>query len=145
MQPYLIDAASNLAVETHHYLIYAGLGAICALLGIVLMRAVAVAERASRRTGLPDWARPALGGALLIPIAMVSPQVLSAGHGALHADLALGASVGFIVLVLVAKSAASIVSLGFGFMRRSSASWGGTVSTLTASETASRRFTNSRI
>ena len=115
VQPYLIDAASNLAVETHHYLIYAGLGAICALLAIVLMRAVAVVERISRRTGLPDWARPAMGGALLIPIAMVSPQVLSAGHGALHADLALGASVGFIILMLLAKSAASIVSLGFGF------------------------------
>ena len=46
---------------------------------------------------------------------MVSPQVLSAGHDALHADLALGASLGFILLVLLAKSAASIVSLGFGF------------------------------
>lgn len=114
-QPYLIDAASNVSVETHHYLIYAGLGAICALLGIALMRAVALVERATRRTGMPEWARPALGGLLLIPIALVSPQVLSAGHDALHADLALGASLGFILLVLFAKSAASVVSLGFGF------------------------------
>jgi len=115
VQPYLIDAASNVSVETHHYLIYAGLGAICALLGIALMRAVALVERGTRRTGMPDWARPAVGGLLLIPIAMVSPQVLSAGHGALHADLAVDASIGFILLVLLAKSAASIVSLGFGF------------------------------
>lgn len=115
VQPYLIDAASNVSVETHHYLIYAGLGAICALLGIVLMRAVALVERGTRRTGMPEWARPAVGGLLLIPIAMVSPQVLSAGHDALHADLALGASLGFILLVLFAKSAASVVSLGFGF------------------------------
>lgn len=114
-QPYLIDAASNVSVETHHYLIYAGLGAICALLGIVLMRAVALVERGTRRTGVPEWARPALGGLLLIPIAILSPQVLSAGHGALHADLALGASLEFILVVLVAKSAASVVSLGFGF------------------------------
>ncbi|WP_137788032.1 chloride channel protein [Sphingomonas sp. 3P27F8] len=114
-QPYLIDVASNASVETHHYLIYAGLGAICALMGIALMRAVALVESASRRTGMPEWLRPALGGLLLIPIAMVSPQVLSAGHDALHADLALGASLGFILLVLLAKSAASIVSLGFGF------------------------------
>ncbi len=114
-QPYLIDAASNVSVETHHYLIYAGLGAICALLGIVLMRAVALVERGTRRTGVPEWARPALGGLLLIPIAILSPQVLSAGHGALHADLALGASLEFIFVVLVAKSAASVVSLGFGF------------------------------
>jgi len=115
VRPYLIDAASNVSVETHHYLIYAGLGAICALLGIMLMRAVAIVERGSRRTGAPEWARPALGGVLLIPIAMMSPQTLSAGHGALHADLALGAPLGFILLVLLAKSAASIVSLGFGY------------------------------
>ncbi|MFW2853736.1 chloride channel protein [Sphingomonas sp. TX0543] len=114
-QPYLIDAASSVSVETHHYLIYAGLGAICALLGIVLMRAVALVERGTRRTGMPEWARPALGGLLLIPIAIVSPQSLSAGHDALHADLAIGASLGFILIVLFAKSAASIVSLGFGF------------------------------
>jgi chloride channel protein, CIC family len=114
-QPYLIDAASSVSVETHHYLIYAGLGAISALVGIVLMRAVALVERGTRRTGMPEWARPALGGLLLIPIAIVSPQSLSAGHDALHADLALGASLGFILIVLFAKSAASIVSLGFGF------------------------------
>lgn len=115
VQPYLIDVASNTLVETHHYLIYGGLGAICALLGIALMRAVALVERGSRQRWLPEWARPIVGGLLLIPVAIVSPQVLSAGHGALHADLAVGASIGFIVLVLCAKSAASIISLGFGF------------------------------
>ena len=115
VQSYLIDAASNVPVETHHYLIYAGLGAVCALLGILLMRAVALVESATRRSGMPEWARPALGGLLLIPLAMVSPQALSAGHDALHADLAIGAPLGFIVLVLLAKSAASVVSLGFGF------------------------------
>jgi CIC family chloride channel protein len=115
VQPYLIDAVSNTLVETHHYVIYGGLGAICALLGIALMRAVALVERGSRRSWLPDWARPFVGGLLLIPVAIVSPQALSAGHGALHADLAVGASIGFILLVLCAKSAASIISLGFGF------------------------------
>ena len=50
-----------------------------------------------------------------MPIAMLSPQVLSAGHGALHADLAIGASIGVHRGVLLAKSAASVVSLGFGF------------------------------
>lgn len=115
VQPYLIDAASRTIVETNHYLIYGVLGAICALLGIGLMRAVALVERASRRDWLPDWLRPTIGGLLLVPVAIVSPQVLSAGHGALHADLAVGASIGFILVILVAKSAASIISLGFGF------------------------------
>ncbi|WP_457355057.1 chloride channel protein [Sphingomonas sp. UYP23] len=113
-QPYVIDAAT-MPTETHHYLIYAVLGAICAGLGILLMRAVALVEAGTRRLPVADWARPAIGGVLLIPIALVSPQALSAGHGALHADLALGAPLTLILLVLFAKCAASIVSLGFGF------------------------------
>jgi CIC family chloride channel protein len=114
-QPYLIQEAASATVETHHYLIYAGLAVVCALAGIVIMRAVALVEAATRWARLPAWARPAIGGALLIPIAILSPQALSAGHGALHADLMLGTSLGFIALVLLAKSLASIVSLGFGF------------------------------
>lgn len=113
-QPYVIDAAT-MPTETHHYLIYAVLGAICAGLGILLMRAVSLVEAGTRRLPVADWARPAIGGLLLIPIALVSPQALSAGHGALHADLALGAPLTLILLVLLAKCAASIVSLGFGF------------------------------
>lgn len=112
---YLIDAAPGSAIEPHHYLIYAGLGAVCAVLGIALMRAVAMVERGARRAPVPDWSRPVVGGLLLMPIAMISPQALSAGHGALHLDLAIGASLSVIALALVVKSAASIVSLGFGF------------------------------
>src|SRR3569623_863246 len=102
VQPYVIEAVAGAPGETHHYIVYALLGTLCAGYGIVLMRAVALFERGVRRLKLPDWARPAIGGALLIPIALVSPQALSAGHGALHADLALGASLGFIATVLLA-------------------------------------------
>jgi CIC family chloride channel protein len=114
-QPYVIDAAVGGTIETHHYIIYGGLGAICALIGIAVMRGVAFVETGTRRAKLPEWARPAIGGLLLIPIALISPQVLSAGHGALHADLAVGATLGFIAVIFLAKCAASIVSLGFGF------------------------------
>ncbi len=114
-QPYVIAVFSGAATETHHYLIYVGLALICALVGVGIMRAVGLVEAGVRRAGVPSWARPALGGALLIPVAAVSPQALSGGHGALSADLMTGATLGFIVAVLLAKCAASIVSLGFGF------------------------------
>ncbi len=114
--PYAVEAVnSSIAVPGDHYILYSLLGAICAGLAIVLMRAVAAVEAGTRRVGLASWARPAVGGLLLIPIAAWSPQVLSAGHGALGTDLAIGASLTFIAVVLVAKSLASIVSLGFGF------------------------------
>ena len=115
VQPYVIDAAAGGIIETHHYLIYAGLGAICAALGIALMRAVALVETATRRIPAPGWSRPVIGGAVLACIAAWSPQVLSSGHGALHIDLAEGATLGFIATILLAKSIASVVSLGFGF------------------------------
>ncbi|WP_242186428.1 chloride channel protein [Sphingomonas sp. CARO-RG-8B-R24-01] len=114
-QPYIIDSLSGLPAESHHYLLYAGLGGVCALFGIALMRLVALVEQGSRMAPVPDWARPMLGGALLMPIAFWSPQVLSAGHGALHMDIAVGASLGFVALVFLAKASASIVSLGFGY------------------------------
>jgi CIC family chloride channel protein len=115
VQPYLVDAAAGEAVQTHHYIVYGGLGAIAALLGIVLMRAVADMERLTKRLPIPAEARPALGGLLLIPLAIVTPQVLSAGHGALHLDLEYALPLSFVAAIFIMKSAASIVSLGFGF------------------------------
>jgi CIC family chloride channel protein len=114
--PYAVEAVnSSIAVPGDHYILYSLLGAICAGIAIVLMRAVAAVEAGTRSAGLPAWARPAVGGVLMVPIAAWSPQVLSAGHGALGTDLAIGASLTFIAVVLAAKALASIVSLGFGF------------------------------
>ena len=113
--PYLIAFASGAPVHTIDYAIFAGLGSLCAVLGIGLMRGVAMVEAALHRTRLPTWARPIIGGVLLMPLAAFSPQVLSAGHAALRLDLATGATLGFILAVILAKSLASIVSLGFGF------------------------------
>ncbi|MET3826818.1 CIC family chloride channel protein [Sphingomonas sp. PvP055] len=114
-QPYVIDTVALFPSESHHYLLFAGLGGLCAILGIGLMRLVAIVEQGSRTMPLPDSMRPILGGALLMPIAFWSPQVLSSGHGALHMDIAVGASLGFVALVFLAKASASVVSLGFGF------------------------------
>jgi CIC family chloride channel protein len=72
-------------------------------------------EQVVRSSALPDVARAAVGGVLLIPLAMITPQVLSAGHGALHLDLGAEVAVRFLLLVFVVKILASTVSLGFGF------------------------------
>ncbi|WP_230483066.1 chloride channel protein [Sphingomonas sp. Leaf21] len=114
-QPYLVDAVAGEPVLTHHYLIYAGLGAVAALLGIVLMRAVAEMETLTRRLPVDAMWRPAIGGVLLIPLALLTPQILSAGHGALHLDLEYGLPLSFLAAIFIMKSAASVVSLGFGF------------------------------
>ena len=113
--PYLIAFGTGAPVHTVDYLVFAGLGSLCAAFGIVLMRGVALIEAATHRARLLSWSRAILGGVLLIPLAMISPQVLSAGHAALSLDLIVGVPIGFLLLVIAAKSLASIVALGFGF------------------------------
>ncbi|WP_420137214.1 chloride channel protein [Sphingomonas sp.] len=112
--PYVVTVNPGPAIHATGYLVYAGLGLACALIGVGMMRAVAAVEAVSR-AWLPRWLRPCVGGCLLIPVALLSPQVLSAGHSALHIDLLETAPLDFLIMILAAKCLASILSLGFGF------------------------------
>lgn len=115
MPAYLFVFPSAKAILTIDYFVYAGLGIICAGLGIALMRAVTLLEKMVRNSSIPEAMRPVVGGLLLIPLAFMSPQTLSAGHGALHLDFTEQVTLGFLATVFVLKVAASAVSLGFGF------------------------------
>jgi CIC family chloride channel protein len=97
------------------YALYAGLGAICAAFGVILMILVARSEALIRRVPLPAPLRPAIGGLALAALALASPQTLSSGHGALHIDLATKLPLAFLASVLVLKALASVISLGSGF------------------------------
>ena len=97
------------------YGLYAGLGLVAAGFGVGVMRLAAVMERLASRMPLPKSLRPAIGGLILIPLALYSPQTLSSGHGALRADLAMGPALEVVLILLALKACASIVSLGFGF------------------------------
>ena len=114
-EAYVVALPGAKAITTADYLLYAGLGIVCALVGIGIIRAVAWVEARVRASPIPEAWRPAVGGLLLIPLALITPQVLSAGHGALHLDLGAGVALRFLLLVLVVKIAASAISLGFGF------------------------------
>jgi CIC family chloride channel protein len=113
--PYSIGIRTQQAPNAVGYALYSGLGLVCALVGVAVMRLVALAERFVRGSPIPQVLRPAVGGFLLGGLAFVSPQTLSAGHGALHLDLAVGLPLSLLAAVLLLKTAASVVSLGFGF------------------------------
>lgn len=113
--PYSIAIAAQPTPDAYQFLLYSALGVICAVFGIGLMMTVGLADRVVRGSPLPRLLRPVAGGVLLMGLAAVSPQVMSSGHGALEGDLALKASLAFLALILVLKTAASVVSLGFGF------------------------------
>ncbi|MHB8529115.1 MAG: chloride channel protein [Caulobacteraceae bacterium] len=114
-QPLMIRVVATDSMRLLHYGLFAILGVICAFFGIAVMRLVAVTEKAASRLPGPKWLRPAMGGVFLGALAWNAPQTLSAGHGALHLDLSASLAIGALVFLIVTKSAASIVSLGFGF------------------------------
>ena len=91
------------------------LGLIAALIGVGLMRGVALCEQLLERVKLWPPLRPALGGLAVGAMAIVTPQVMSSGHGALHLSGMMDMPLRAIALVLLLKIAASIISLGSGF------------------------------
>src|SRR5207302_4222045 len=59
--------------------------------------------------------RPALGGLAVGLLALLTPQVMSSGHGALHFAGIVSIPLAVISAVLILKAAASVISLGSGF------------------------------
>src|SRR5258708_38200107 len=91
------------------------LGILSALVGIAIMRGVTLCETLLAKTGLWAPLRPALGGLLVGLLALVTPQVMSSGHGALHFAGFVSIPLTVIATMFVLKAIASIVSLGSGF------------------------------
>ncbi len=112
---FVYDLRVPSAIEPVSYLPILVLGIVCALAGILIMRAVTVTEALFRRSRMPVWARPAVGGLIVALLALVSPQVLSSGHAALRVGLDAPYGINQLLLLIVAKSVASAVSLGSGF------------------------------
>ena len=112
---YLVAAGDVGRIATHDYVTFAILGVVMAIAGIGLMRLQTGLERFVQRWPLPALFRPVVGGLLLIPIAWISPQALSSGHGALRLELALHPDAQFLFTVFALKVLASVISLSFGF------------------------------
>src|SRR6202051_4416353 len=91
------------------------LGILAALFGIVIMRGVALCEALLAKTRLWPPLRSALGGLAVGLLALLTPQVMSSGHGALHFAGIVSMPLTFIAAVFVLKALASVVSLGSGF------------------------------
>jgi chloride channel protein, CIC family len=90
-------------------------GLLAGLFGIAIMRGVALCEALLARTRLWPPLRPALGGLAVGGMALLTPQVMSSGHGALHFTAIVSLPLAVIAGVFLLKALASIVSLGSGF------------------------------
>ena len=115
IEPWLIAAPEHAPITTLTYLVAVSLGLAAGLAGVTIMRAQTGFERLVKRIPLAAGWLPIVGGLLLMPVAWASPQALSAGHGAMHLDMALHPAMNFLMVVFALKVVASIISLSFGF------------------------------
>lgn len=99
----------------HQYLPFLLLGLIAGLGSVGIMQLVTLVERAFLAVRLHPAFRPVVGGAIVGLLALLSPQVLSSGHGAMHLFLTNHFAFWTVLAVFSLKLLASAVSLGSGF------------------------------
>lgn len=111
----LFAVAGTTPVELRSYVIFGVMGIAAALISIVSMMAVTWAERTMRRTRIPEWLRPCIGGILLSAVALSYPQVLGSGHGGIQYHFDVQWALVPLLALLAAKIFASAISVGSGF------------------------------
>lgn len=109
------NVAMPSGMDTISFLPVLALGGLCAGAGIAIMYGVTLTEQAFTRSRVPAWLRPAIGGLILGSLALQTPSVLSAGHGALRTMLTAELPLGALLLLFGLKAAASAISIGSGF------------------------------
>ncbi|WP_433960659.1 chloride channel protein [Bradyrhizobium guangdongense] len=111
--PYSLEVPKVDAVGLEQYLVLVGLALITSAVGIAVMRSSTVFERAF--AWLPVWIRPVFGGLIVGGFAILTPQVLAAGHGAMVLDLHHNMTIALIAMIIALKLTACLVSLASGF------------------------------
>ncbi|WP_043835794.1 chloride channel protein [Muricoccus aerilatus] len=114
-QTYVVQPGGVASPGWDGYALALLLALMAALAAIALMRGVSLVEAVLKRVVRPSWLRPAAGGLAVGLLALLSPGVLSAGHGALHLAFNTEGTARAALLLLLLKALASAISLGAGF------------------------------
>ena len=113
--PYQLEVPLVNSVGLEQYLALIVLALISAAIGIAVMRSSVWFERVFAHPRLPVWIRPVIGGMCVGGFAIITPQVLAAGHGAMVLNLHREEAIGFISLLIALKVIACLISLASGF------------------------------
>lgn len=114
-EPFSFIVSNYWNISTYDLLPAIFLGTISASFGIIVMKTVAFVEDYLRKSVIPSVMRPAIGGILVGLLAVISPQALSSGHGALPINLKISQPLYIMLLLLFVKASASTISIGSGF------------------------------
>jgi chloride channel protein, CIC family len=113
--PYDITAPAVAPLTFLDYGALIGLGLVAAVVGVGAMRVAGLIERAFRWAIPWRLIRPVVGGLMVGSMALYSPQVLGAGHGALGLDFYWPLSARELTILIALKLTACLVSLASGF------------------------------
>ncbi|MFQ5699439.1 MAG: chloride channel protein [Myxococcota bacterium] len=89
-------------------------GAIAGLIGVAFIRALALAEDSFEAIRIPEATKAGVGGACVGMIGIAAPQVLGVGYESIGAMLTGGLPVFTLALIVVAKLAATSLTIGSG-------------------------------
>lgn len=113
--PFPIEIGLMPALTPDKYLPFMLLGIIAGVVAVGIMQLVALVERTFVALRVYTIVRPVIGGVIVGLLALISPQVLASGHGAMHVFLTSHFGFWTVLLVFALKLVASAVSLGSGF------------------------------
>jgi CIC family chloride channel protein len=111
--PYSLEVPHVSTVGLEQYLALIGLALVTGGVGIAVMRSSTFFERMF--AWLPIWFRPVVGGLIVGAFAILTPQVLAAGHGAMVLDLHHDMTINLIAMIIALKLTACLISLASGF------------------------------
>lgn len=97
------------------YLLFALLGLLAGVVGVAFTRVLYLVEDVCDWVWRgPEWARPAVGGLALGVLLLFLPQMYGVGYPVLEHAVAGKYAIGFLVLLVVAKMAATSLTIGIG-------------------------------
>ena len=113
--PYSLEVPHVGSVGLEQYLALIVLSLIVSAIGILVMRSSSLFERLFTQSWTPIWVRPVIGGICVGGMAIITPQVLAAGHGAMLLNMHREMAAGVIAMVIALKLSACLISLASGF------------------------------
>ena len=94
---------------------FALLGVVCAAVAVIFQFCLMATDYLARNITMPVWIRPAVGGLMVGAIALVFPDILGVGYETTDAALRGELAIGLLLALLVAKTAATAITLASRF------------------------------
>ncbi|BDQ35661.1 transport integral membrane protein [Pseudodesulfovibrio nedwellii] len=101
-------------VTLWEYLFYPVLGVVSGLVGLSFTKILYWFEDGFDAIAIPEWIKPAIGGALLGVVFAVFPQVFGVGYGAMNVALVNQMEFQLLFVLIFVKILASSITLGSG-------------------------------